>query len=87
MNLLERLGGRKAVTRGIVETFLRLNAAPRPSWHEEAESRLIAEELRRLGLSPVRDTWHNVRADVPPSPGAERAPLLILQGHMSSISC
>lgn len=85
MNLLERLGGRKAVTRGIVETFLRLNAAPRPSWHEEAESLLIAEELRRLGLSPVRDTWHNVRADVPPSPGAERAPLLILQGHMDMV--
>ena len=86
MNLLERLGGRKAVTRGIVETFLRLNAAPRPSWHEEAESLLIAEELRRLGLSPVRDTWHNVRADVPPSPGAERAPLLILQGHMDMVA-
>ena len=85
MTLLERLGGRAAITGGIVETFLRLNAVPRPSWHEEAESALLAAELERLGLRPERDRWHNLRADVPASPGREGAPLLIVQGHMDMV--
>lgn len=85
MTLLERLGGREAVTRGIVETFLRLNAVPRPSWHEEAESALLMAELEGLGLRPESDQWHNVRADVPASPGREGAPLLIVQGHMDMV--
>ena len=36
MTLLERLGGREAITRGIVHTFRILSRRPRPSRHEEA---------------------------------------------------
>ena len=44
MTLLERLGGREAITRGIVHTFRILSRRPRPSRHEEA----AGEELLSL---------------------------------------
>ena len=55
MTLLERLGGREAITRGIVHTFRILSRRPRPSRHEEAAGEELDAYLRGLGLSPVRD--------------------------------
>ena len=84
MTLLERLGGREAITRGIVHTFRILSRRPRPSRHEAAGEELDAY-LRGLGLSPVRDGAGNRMADVPPAPGRGRAPRLILQGHLDMV--
>ena len=83
MTLLERLGGREAITRGIVHTFRILSRRPRPSRHEEAAGEELDAYLR--GLSPVRDGAGNRMADVPPAPGRGRAPRLILQGHLDMV--
>lgn len=85
MTLLERLGGRAAVTDGIVDTFARLSRHPHPSHCEQAVGEDFMEYLRQLGLSPVRDGAGNVMADVPATPGRECAPRLILQGHMDMV--
>lgn len=85
MTLLERLGGRQAVTAGVVDTFRALSRHPHPSGAEEAAGRDYGEYLRALGLSPVRDGAGNLRADLPASPGREGEPLLILQGHMDMV--
>ncbi len=85
MTLLERLGGREAITRGIVHTFRILSRRPRPSWHEEAAGEELDAYLRGLGLSPVRDGAGNRMADVPPAPGRASAPRLILQGHLDMV--
>lgn len=85
MTLLERLGGREAITRGIADTFRFLSRSPHPSHGEEAVSGDYMAFLTRLGLSPVRDGAWNVMANVPASPGCEDAPLLILQGHMDMV--
>ena len=85
MTLLERLGGREAITRGIVHTFRILSRRPRPSRHEEAAGEELDAYLRGLGLSPVRDGAGNRMADVPPAPGRGRAPRLILQGHLDMV--
>ena len=85
MTLLERLGGREAITRGIVHTFRILSRRPRPSRHEEAAGEELDAYLRGLGLSPVRDGAGNRMADVPPAPGRASAPRLILQGHLDMV--
>ena len=48
MTLLERLGGREAITRGIVHTFRILSRRPRPSRHEEAAGEELDAYLRGL---------------------------------------
>ena len=85
MTMLERLGGREAILAGVLEEFRGLSARPHGSGNETAEGRYLMERLEKLGLSPVQDEAGNVMADVPPSPGRERAPLLILQGHMDMV--
>lgn len=85
MNWTERLGGAEAVTAGIVEEFRGLSARPHGSGNEEGECAYFLERLKRLGLAPVRDGAGNVMADVPPTPGREQAPRLIVQGHMDMV--
>jgi len=41
--------------------------------------------LIQRGLSPVRDEWNNIMADVPATPGREEAPLIVLQGHLDMV--
>lgn len=81
----ERLGGAQAIVSGVLEEFRGLSARPHGSGQEAAETAYFMDRLRRLGLTPERDEAGNVRADVPPTPGHESAPLLILQGHMDMV--
>lgn len=85
MNWIERLGGEEAVIRGITGVFRALNHPPHPSWHEGEISRALAGRLEELGLAVRRDEFHNLAADVPPAPGREGAPLVILQGHLDMV--
>ncbi len=55
MTLLERLGGREAITRGIVHTFRILSRRPRPSRHEEAAGEEL-DAYRRGWASPPSGT-------------------------------
>ena len=55
MTLLERLGGREAITRGIVHTFRILSRRPRPSRHEEAAGEELDAYLRGLGHAKISD--------------------------------
>ncbi len=85
MTLLERLGGRQAITAGVIQTFRTLSRHPHPPGEEEATGRDYMKYLEALGLSPVRDGAGNLRADLPAAPGREGEPLLILQGHMDMV--
>lgn len=72
-------------TQGILDLFRRLNRFPHASWQEEAVSGALAQALEARGYMPVRDQWHNLRCDLPATPGCEAAPLLILQGHLDMV--
>ena len=85
MTLTERLGGRAAISRGIVDTFRRISRRPHPSHHEAAAAGDLMELLTELGLSPVRDGADNILAEVPATPGREGRPGLILQGHIDMV--
>ena len=83
--LLERLGGREAITRGIVEQFCVLSRFPHPSHGEGRLGDFLQRRLEERGLEVRRDGTGNLLCLVSPSPGREGAPTLILQGHLDMV--
>lgn len=70
---------------GILSRFAELCLHPHPSYGEGPLADYVEALLRGRGLSPVRDEWNNIMADVPPSPGRESAPLTVIQGHLDMV--
>lgn len=85
MTAVEKLGGTKEITEGILQVFREISRHPHASWHEKETEKDLAGLLAGMGLSPVEDEAGNLMADVPPTPGLEDRPLLILQGHMDMV--
>lgn len=73
------------VLNGILAQFAELCRHPHPSYGEGPLADYVEDLLRRRGLSPVRDQWNNITADVPPSPGRETAPMVAIQGHLDMV--
>ncbi len=65
--------------------FLALSAIPRGSKNEEAVSRHVADEGKRLGLPVKQDSVGNVLITKPATRGKESAPTTILQGHLDMV--
>ncbi len=70
---------------GILTQFAELCRHPHPSYGEGPLADYVEQLLRQRGLSPVRDEWNNIMADLPPSPGREDAPLTVIQGHLDMV--
>ncbi len=70
---------------GILSQFAELCRRPHPSYGEEPLADYVEDLLQQRGLSPVRDQWNNIMADLPPSPGREDAPLTVIQGHLDMV--
>lgn len=70
---------------GVLDQFADLCRYPHPSRGEGPLADFVEELLRQRGLTPVRDAWDNIMADVPATPGREDAPLTILQGHLDMV--
>ena len=70
---------------GILAQFAELCRHPHPSYGEGPLADYVENLLRSWGLSPVRDPWNNIMADLPPSPGREGAPLTVIQGHLDMV--
>ena len=86
LTLLERLGGRQAIIRGVEDTFRLLSRHPHPSHGEAATCEDYAAYLREvLGGAPLRDRANNLLCRLPAAPGREGRPRLILQGHMDMV--
>ncbi len=75
----------QAIRDGVLEQFFAICRYPHPSWGEGPLADYVEDLLRSRGLSPVRDAWNNLMADVPASPGRERAPRIIVQGHLDMV--
>ena len=85
MTTVEALGGAEAITKGILQVFGEISRHPHSSWHEEESEKDLMDLLTGMGLFPVRDETGNIMADVPPAPGMEERPLLMLQGHIDMV--
>ncbi len=65
--------------------FADLNAVPRPSKKEERISKWVQDFGRKHGLETFTDDFGNVIIKKPASPGREKSPVTILQGHIDMV--
>ena len=70
---------------GILSQFAELCRYPHPSYGEKPLADYVENLLCARGLSPVRDEWDNIMADLPATPGREDAPLTVVQGHLDMV--
>ena len=68
-----------------IKHFLDLSAIPRGSGNEKASSDFLAAFGRNLGLEVYQDKSLNVIIKKPGTPGYEKAPRVILQGHLDMV--
>ena len=73
------------ILENVLKEFEKLAAIPRKSGHEKAVSDFLKGYLEELGFQTVQDEVFNIIADKPASAGFEKAPLVILQGHMDMV--
>lgn len=73
------------IRSGILSQFAELCRHPHPSYGEGPLADYVEELLIQRGLSPVRDAWNNIMADLPPTPGRENTPLTVVQGHLDMV--
>lgn len=69
----------------IFQYFYRMNQIPRCSGSEQAVSDALASWGREKGWKTEQDKAGNVRLTKPASPGYEKAPRIIMQGHMDMV--
>jgi dipeptidase D len=65
--------------------FDAIRQIPRPSKHEERVADHAVGWARGRGLAVVRDAAGNVVVSVPATPGHEKAPTIVLQGHLDMV--
>lgn len=75
----------ETIVCGVLDQFAVMCRYTHPSRGEGPLADYVENLLRQRGLSPVRDEWNNIMADVPATPGREGAPLTILQGHLDMV--
>jgi dipeptidase D len=69
----------------IFEYFEQISAIPRGSGSEKAISDFMVSFAENLGLWVRQDEAYNIYIKKPASPGYEKAPVVILQGHMDMV--
>ncbi|WP_321420839.1 aminoacyl-histidine dipeptidase [uncultured Methanomethylovorans sp.] len=72
-------------TQSILSIFEQINSIPRCSKHEGNISNWLKEWALFHGLSVKFDSVNNVVITVPPSPGYEKSPTIVIQGHMDMV--
>ena len=72
-------------TRTIIDYFKQINQIPRCSKQEQQISRWLQQWAMDRGLPVKSDSAGNLVIPVPASNGFERAPIVILQGHLDMV--
>lgn len=65
--------------------FADLNAIPRASKKEQRIAAWVQDFGRKLGLEVLTDSFGNIIIKKPASPGREKSPVTILQGHLDMV--
>ncbi len=75
----------KLEPRLIWKHFDAIRQIPRPSKHEERIAEHVMNWARSRGLDVKRDGTGNVLVKVPATSGHEKAPVIVLQGHLDMV--
>jgi len=65
--------------------FVEIAATPRPSKSEERIRAYVRAEAKDHGFGCREDQVGNLVIEVPASPGCEKAPIVVLQGHLDMV--
>lgn len=65
--------------------FADLNAIPRPSKREQRIAQWVRDFGKKNGLETLTDDFGNIIIKKPASPGREKSPVTILQGHLDMV--
>lgn len=71
--------------KGVWQNFYAITQIPRPSGKKEQIGKFLADYGRALGLETIQDEIGNVIIRKPATPGMEKHPGVILQGHMDMV--
>lgn len=85
MEYLGSLGDDKTILAGVLDQFRAICAHPHGSWREAGLVHYLEGLCRSRGWTTARDACSNLLAEVPATPGLERAPRIILQGHTDMV--
>ncbi|MEW6335806.1 MAG: cytosol nonspecific dipeptidase, partial [Acidobacteriota bacterium] len=66
--------------------FDAIRQIPRPSKHEERIARHVVDWASARGLEVRRDVAGNIVVVVPATSGHEKAPVVVLQGHLDMVA-
>lgn len=69
----------------VLELFEEISRIPRCSGNEEAAARWFEAWAAARGWKTERDRTGNLRIDVPATAGSERAPGVVIQGHLDMV--
>ena len=69
----------------ILGYFEQINAIPRCSKNEERVGRWLVQWAETKQLAVKEDAAGNLLVKVPPTPGYENAPVIVIQGHMDMV--
>lgn len=71
--------------RPVWEHFENMCGIPHPSYHEEGIAQYIIQCAGKHGYKTRRDDTGNLIVEVPGTSGLEKAPVVVLQGHMDMV--
>ncbi len=69
----------------VVEIFKAIAQVPRQSKHEDKIAQWLVARAQANGFAVERDAANNVIIHVPATPGYEKSPIIIMQGHMDMV--
>lgn len=75
----------KSLIQNVLERFEQISRIPRCSKNEEAVTRWFEGWAEIRGWPSRRDPAGNLLIRVPASPGCERAPVVVIQGHLDMV--
>ncbi len=71
--------------KAILDDFEQINAIPRCSKNEEQIGLWLKQWAETRQLAVKKDAAGNLLVKVPPTPGYENAPVIVIQGHMDMV--
>ncbi len=69
----------------VLDLFEEISRIPRCSGNEDAVARWLEVRAAARGWKSERDRTGNLRIDVPATAGSERAPAVVIQGHLDMV--
>ncbi len=72
-------------TRVILDYFKKVSQIPRCSKNESAIAQWIVKWAKDKGYAAKQDESGNIAVNIPATPGYEKAPVIVLQGHLDMV--